>query len=171
MPGHTDHRTVLKTTGGLLAGGTVLAAPVAAQETSLRITLRRERIDPEREDVITGEVRIPPEIEAELDERMERPKPDNFLLGSRPAFRLFETAAGTFVDITDEFAGAVASPVRFYPGPDQWIVQFANEDIRYPSPDDWDGTMDLGVFRAVEDRIPVGNWDTDTFDEMPYPSG
>lgn len=94
---HTDRRTVLQTTGGVLVGTTILARPSAAQEESLEMTIRRARIDPERDDVIPVEVTFPPLPYA----------PDDFFMGPRRTF----IVEGESVRIDPDRAEDVANPV------------------------------------------------------------
>ena len=67
MSPHTDRRTVLKTTGGLLAGATLSAGPGAAQGAELQMDVMQEAINPESKGRIPVEVRITDPSDPECD--------------------------------------------------------------------------------------------------------
>lgn len=148
---HTDRRTVLKTAGGLFAGATVLAGPGAAQEDELQLNVQQEAINPEENGVIPAEVSVPPDLGG-FDT-------SNFLMGVGDAFEIEEE----IVYVAEGFEDGVASPInaRSVPG-DELILEFDNEDIRYPKPDSWDGTMGLGLAAPDDYTFEKKLWDTDT---------
>lgn len=155
---YINRRTVLQTTGGLLGGATMLIGPGAAQEDGLQMTVRRERLDPERDDVFAVDVTVPRGTFEGMDVSFRR---DTYI-GPRRTFVVNEDGS---VQIDPEREEDVANPVRArsVAGHDgHWILHFDNEDIGYPEPDQWDGTLGLGVFLEKNDVVPGDSWDTDS---------
>lgn len=162
MSRHTDRRTVLQTTGGLLAGATILAGPSAAQEESLQMNIQRERIDPERNTPIPVEVAFPDGVFSDGEFF-----PDGVFMGVRQGFGIDPRAQGDCVFIERDFRdGDVANPVRAREVRDgHWRLQFATGDIFFPDGvfEEGEASMGLGMFSGgVNDCTPRTKWDTDT---------
>lgn len=157
-----DRRTVLKTTGGLVAGVSMLAEPVMAAHPlgTISVDVMQEALNPDENGVIPVKV-------------MFQSNP-SYLSFTEDVFmgvgEAFETAEeGELVHITDEYEDGVANPARVadFGNPHDTLhgklMHFDNEDIRYPKPDNWDRTLGVGVFpHGVDGYVPDDSWDFDS---------
>lgn len=157
-----DRRTALKTTGGLIAGVSILAEPIAAAHPlgTISVDVMQEALNPEENGV------IPVKVMFQSNPAYLSPSEDVFI-GVGDAFETVEE--GELVHITDEYEDGVANPVRVtdFGNPHDTfhgkLMHFDNGDIRYPTPDQWDGTLGVGVFPdGVDDFVPDDSWDIDT---------
>lgn len=163
-----SRRSVLISTGGILLGASVVAEPVVAAHPlgTVSVDVMQEALNREQRGIIAVNVMVPRDtISGDVSFAT-----DTFM-GVGEAFETLEE--GELVSIADEYESGVANPVRVtdFGNPHDFVgstfngklMHFASEDLRYPQPDNWDGTLGLGVFPdGVGDVVPDDRWDTDT---------
>lgn len=158
MPNHTDRRTVLKTTGGLLAGVTTVAGQVAGDEIKpLNMDVKQEAINPDEEGRISTRVTVPQRIADHAD------FPGLVYFGHFDKF----TSDGETLFLPERTEGVLATPVRTVEVGGRSGDTFTN-DMLYDTGDvDFSGasgeTVELGLgFFPSGAPSDKPDWDTDT---------
>jgi hypothetical protein len=146
-----SRRSVLKTTGGLLAGSTALAGlgagTAAADEERVQVELRELN-----EEYVAVEVYFPDDLFDEVE------FPDDLFLGHAEAFVVHEDEEA--VSLPEEIEG-LATPVEMdFGNPHEATVYFRTRDVD-PKPtalDDDEVVLGLGLF--PERTVPIRYWNT-----------
>ncbi len=143
-----SRRNVLKTTGGLFAGATVLTGPGAAESEGLQVTILREAIVPGGNGQIPVDVVFPDDIFSPDDVSF----PTDIFLGVEQAFTVDRNEEGEVTGVMlPENGEGLATPVRSrsvagHEG--HWLFHFRTQDI------DFSAVLDQGV--SDRDEITMG---------------
>ena len=144
-----SRRSVLKTTGGLIAGSTVLAGlgagrGAAETEEGLRLEIREMT-----EEYIAVEVAFPDDLFDEIE------FPDDVFLGHAERFVLHEEEDA--VSLPDD-TGGLANPAEMdFENPHEATMYFRTEEVDLSAADGEEVTLGLGLFE--ERTIPKHIWD------------
>jgi hypothetical protein len=144
-----SRRSVLKTTGGLIAGSTALAGlgagrGAAETEEGLRLEVREMT-----EEYVAVEVAFPDDTFDEVE------FPDDLFLGHAERFVIHED--GEWVSLPEETEG-LANPVEMdFENPHQARMYFRTEEIDLSGADGEEVLLGLGAF--PERTIPGTEWD------------
>ena len=149
-----SRRSVLKTTGGLIAGSTALAGlgagrGAAETEEGLRLEVREMT-----EEYIAVEVAFPDDLFDEIE------FPDDLFLGHAERFVIHED--GEWVSLPEE-TDVLAEPVHFErvnergERPKRYLMYFRTPDVDLSEAEGEEVVLGLGAFR--ERTIPGTEWD------------
>ncbi|MDS0474901.1 hypothetical protein [Natrinema sp. 1APR25-10V2] len=165
MPRHPDRRTVLQTTGGLLAGATVFTGTSGAlPDRPFRIDIRQESLNPNKKGVVPIEVAFPRDTfsgDVSFSEETFVGVHDDNDVPEEKAFQ----EEGEEVIIANDEAVATPEKVNDFGNPHdptrRYVMTFDNEEILYPEGTLDDGlvTLGLGVF-SDGTAVPDVSWAT-----------
>jgi hypothetical protein len=152
-----SRRNVLKATGGLLAGATMLAGQGTAVAAETEEGLRFE-VQEMTAEYVAGRVRMSEELYERVNERGALA--ERVFLGLADQFVVHEGADA--VSLPEDHEAVLATPVEMdFENPREVTMYFRTRDIDWPENNDDEGvTLGLGVF--PERTIPDTDWDTGT---------